>query len=76
MAEHQVLGDAVFVCLVHEGARAQTAAAFRAFGLAQMASAGLFAENLARGSDLKPLGRRLFRFDTFGSSHKSNRSEK
>lgn len=70
MTEREILLDAVHVGLVDEVGAAQTAAAFRAFGLAEMASAGTTAQDLATGGDFEPLGHRLLCFDTFGTSHK------
>jgi hypothetical protein len=40
-------------------------------GLGQVADAGVVEPDFASASDLEPLGHGLFRFDTFGSSHKS-----
>jgi hypothetical protein len=36
-----------------------------------MAVAGVVEQDFASASDLEPLGHGLFRFDAFGSSHKS-----
>jgi hypothetical protein len=70
VAEREVLLDTIHVRLVDEMRAAQTAAAFRAFGLAEVASTGATAQDFAAGSDFEPLGDRLFCFDTFGTSHK------
>jgi hypothetical protein len=56
--------------MMHNHGAAQVAAAFRAFGLAQMSPASLIAQDLAARRDLEPLGHRLFGFDAFGTSHK------
>jgi hypothetical protein len=72
VAERQVLLDAILVGLVHQMRAAQAAAAFGAFALAEMASAGAMAQDLAGRRDLEPLAHGLFGFDTFGTSHKIN----
>jgi len=74
VAERKSLLDGVFVSFVNEGAAPQTAAALGAFGLAEMPAARLAAQDLASRCDLKALGNRLLRFDTFGTSHKFNSS--
>jgi len=71
VAEWKVLFDAVFVSGMYDSVAAQAATALRAFGLAQMASAGQFAQDLAASRDLEPLHHGLFGFDAFGTSHKS-----
>lgn len=70
MAEREVLLDAVFVGVMHERGSAQATPAFRAFGLAKMSSARLFAQDLAASGDFEPLGHRFLGFDAFGASHK------
>jgi hypothetical protein len=47
------------------------AAALGILGLGQVAVAGVVEQDFASASDLEPLGYGLFRFDAFGSSHKS-----
>ena len=69
VAEGEILRDAVSVSRMHDHGAAQVAAAFRAFGLAQVPPTGLIAQDLAACRDLEPLGHRLFGFDTFGTSH-------
>lgn len=71
MAERESRFDAVFIPFVDEGAAAQTPAALGAFALAEVAAARLTAQNLAGRGDFEALGNRLFRFDTFGTSHNS-----
>jgi hypothetical protein len=71
MAEGKVLLDAVFVGVVHDGGFAEAAAALGAFALQEMASAGAMAQHFARGRYFETLGHGLFRFDTFGTSHKN-----
>jgi hypothetical protein len=72
VAERQVLLDAILVGLMHQMRAAQAAAAFGAFALAEMTSAGAMAQDLAGRCDLEPLAHGLFGFDTFGTSHKIN----
>lgn len=72
MAERQALRDAVSVGWINDGDLAEAAAAFRVFGLGQMASARVEAQNLAGGGDFEPLGHGFFRFNAFGTSHKFN----
>jgi len=71
VAERQVLLDAIFVGGMDQVCAPQAAAAFRAFGLAEVASAGAMAQDLAGRSDFEPLAHGLFGFDTFGASHKN-----
>jgi hypothetical protein len=71
MAERKRLLDAVFIAFVNHYSATQTTAALGAFALTQMPAAGLAAQDLAGRGDLKALGHRLFRFDTFGTSHNS-----
>jgi hypothetical protein len=47
------------------------AVALGVFTLRQMPVAGVTAQNFAGPGDFEPLGHGLFRFDAFGSSHKS-----
>jgi hypothetical protein len=72
MAERQALRDAVSVGGINDGDLAEAAAAFRVFGLGQMASAGAEAQDFTGGGDFEPLGHGFFRFDAFGTSHKFN----
>src|SRR6266550_6353386 len=72
VAEREVLLDAVNIGFVDQVRTAQAAAAFRAFGLAEVAPAGAMAEDLAAGGDFEPFAHRLFGFDAFGTSHKIN----
>jgi len=71
MAERQILRDAIGVGGVHRGGATEMAAALGIFGLGQVAVAGVVEQDFASASDLEPLGHGLFRFDAFGSSHKS-----
>ena len=70
MAEREVLLDAIHVGLVDKVCAAQAAPAFRAFSLAEMASASPTPQDLATSGDFEPLGHRFLCFDTFGASHK------
>src|ERR1017187_1856647 len=70
VAEREVLRDAISVRLVYQGQAAKSAAASRAFGLGQMASAGAGAQDFSAGRNLEPLGHGLLCFNTFGTSHK------
>jgi len=72
MAERQALRDAISVGWINDGDLAEAAAAFRVFGLGQMAATRVKAQNLAGGGDFEPLGHGFFRFDAFGTSHKFN----
>jgi hypothetical protein len=71
MAERQILRDAIRVSGVHRGCATEMAAALGIIGLGQVAVAGVVEQDFASASDLEPLGHGLFRFDAFGSSHKS-----
>jgi hypothetical protein len=71
VAEGQVLRDAVSIGRVNDRRATETAAALGILGLGQVAVAGVVEQDFASASDLEPLGHRLFRFDAFGSSHKS-----
>jgi hypothetical protein len=71
MAEGKRLFDGVFITFMNENAAPQIAAALGAFALAEVAAARAGAQHLASRCDLKALGHRLFRFDTFGTSHNS-----
>lgn len=71
MAKRESLLDAIFIPLVDEDAAAQIAAALGAFALAEVAASSTGAQDLAGAGDLKALGHRFFRFDTFGTSHNS-----
>jgi hypothetical protein len=68
-SERQILFDAIFVRGMDSGATTQVAAAFGIFGLHQMPAARAQSQNLATGSDFKPLGCRLLRFNAFWTSH-------
>jgi len=70
VAERQVLLDAIYVGTVNQMRAAQTAAPFRAFGLAEVPSASAVAQDLAGRRDFEPLAHGLFGFDAFGTSHK------
>jgi len=70
--ERQVLLDAVFVGGMDDFGTPQIAAAFGPLGLAQVPATGLFAENPSASRDFEPLDHRLFGFDAFGTSHKSD----
>ena len=71
MAERQILRDAIRVSGVHRGCATEMASALGTLGLGQVAVAGMVEHDFARASDFEPLGHGLFRFDAFGSSHKS-----
>ena len=76
MAEWQILLDPVGISFMNQAGTAQTTAAFWAFGLAQVSSAGTTAQHFAGCGHLEPLGDGLFRFDAFGTSHKLSFLEK
>jgi hypothetical protein len=69
VGEGQILRDAIGIRRINDYGPAEAAAALRIFGREEMALAGMPTEHFARASDLKPLGHRLFRFDTFGTTH-------
>jgi len=71
VAERQVLRDAVSIGRINDHHTAETAAALGILGLGQVAVAGVVEQDFASASDLEPFGHGLFRFDAFGSSHKS-----
>ena len=71
MAERQILRDAIRIGGVNRGCAPEMASAFGILGLGQVAVAGVVEHDFARAGDLEPLGHGLFRFDAFGSSHKS-----
>jgi len=71
VAERKRLLDAVFIAFVNEHTATQVAAALGAFALAEVASPGTGTQDLAGRCDLKALGNRFLRFDTFGTSHNS-----
>ncbi len=70
MTERQILGDAINVGFVNDGALAEAAEALGVFGLRQVAATGAGAQDFAGGGDLEPFGYGLLRFDAFGTSHK------
>jgi hypothetical protein len=72
VTERQTLGDAIGVGGVHDCGFAEPASAFRALGLAQVASAGAAAQDFAAAGDLEPLGHGLLGLNTFGASHKKS----
>jgi hypothetical protein len=76
MAEGQALGDAVNVGGVHDGSLAEAAEALGVFGLGQVTAAGAVAQNLAGSGYFEPLGNGFFRFNAFGTTHKSIVSQK
>jgi hypothetical protein len=71
MAEGKRLFDAILIPFVNELGAAQVAAALGALALAEVPATGAGAQDLAGRCDFKALGHRLFRFDTFGTSHNS-----
>jgi hypothetical protein len=71
VAERQILGDAIHIGGVHRGRTTEMASALGFFGLSQVAVAGVMEQDLASAGYLEPLGHGLFRFDAFGTSHKS-----
>jgi hypothetical protein len=76
MAEGQALGDAVNVGGIHDRSLAEATETLGVFGLGQVTAAGAVAQNLAAGGDFEPLGDGLFRFNAFGTTHKSIVSQK
>jgi hypothetical protein len=71
MAEGKRLLDAILIPFVNEHGTAQVAAALGALALAEVPAAGAGAQDLTGRCDFEALGNRLFRFDTFGTSHNS-----
>jgi ABC-type proline/glycine betaine transport system permease subunit len=71
VAERQILRDAIRVGGVYRACATEVAAALGILGLGQVAIAGVVEQDFASASDLEPLGHGFFRFDAFGSSHKS-----
>jgi hypothetical protein len=76
VAERQVLRDAVSIGRINDHRTAEMAAALGILGLGQVAFAGVAAQNFAAGRNFKTFGHGLSRFDTFGTSHKSNLSKR
>ena len=70
MAERQALLDAILVRGMHRRAAAQIAPPLGTLRLHQVAPAGALAQHFAAGRDFEPLGRGLFRFNAFWTSHK------
>jgi hypothetical protein len=70
MAERQVLFDAINVRGIHDGNLAETAEAFGVFGLGQVASAGVRAQDFAGTGDFEPFGHGFLGFDAFRTTHK------
>jgi hypothetical protein len=64
------LGDAIDVRGIDDSGFSQAAKPMGVLGLGQMAPSGARAQYFTRGGDFEPLGHGLFRFDTFGTSHK------
>jgi hypothetical protein len=71
VAERQALRDAINVGGIHRGGAAQGTAAFRSFGLRQVAATGAGAQDFSASRNLKTLGHGLSGLDAFGTSHKS-----
>jgi len=71
MAERQALRNPVNVRGIHRGGAAQGTAAFRLFGLRQVAAASAGAQDFSASGNLEPLGHGLFGLDAFRTSHKS-----
>ena len=69
MTEGEGLFDAIFVGRMDGGGAGQRAAAFRIFGLQQMAFAGAGAQDFAGCRNFETLGSGFFRFNAFGTSH-------
>ena len=72
MAEREVLLDAVRVRLVNERGAPEAATALRPFGLAEVATTGAGAQNLAARGNFEALRDRVLGFDAFGTTHKFN----
>ena len=70
MTEGQVLQNAIRIGFIKLLGRAETAAAFGAFTLEQMAFAGARAHDFSTAGDFKTFGHRFSGFYPFGSSHK------
>ena len=67
--ERQILLDAILIRGVNRGGAAQGAPALGILGLAQVASAGAGAQDLAAGGDLEPLGRGFLSLNALRTSH-------
>jgi hypothetical protein len=72
MAEREALLDAIHVRRMDCCGAGQAAAAFRIFGLEQMAFASARAQYFAAGRNFETFGGGLLRFNPFWASHKSN----
>jgi len=72
VAEGEILFDAILVCRVDGGRAGEGAAAFGVLGLQKMPFAGARPQDFAAGRNLETFGHGLFRFNAFGTSHKSN----
>jgi hypothetical protein len=71
MTEGKRLLDAILVPFVNQRGTTQVTAALGALALAEVPTTGAGAQDLAGCCDFEALGHRLFRFDTFGTSHNS-----
>jgi hypothetical protein len=71
MAEWEALLYPVFVGRVNRRAAAQAAPVTGGFSLHQVAPPGARAQNFSARGNFEPLGRRLFSFDAFWTSHSS-----
>ena len=69
VAKRQALLDAIYVRVMNGGGARQAAAALRILRLQQMPLAGALAQHFSARCDLKTLGRGLFGFDAFWTSH-------
>jgi hypothetical protein len=70
--ERQVLFDAINVRGIHDRGLAETAEAFRVFGLGQMAATRVGTQDFASAGDLEPFGHGFLGFDAFRTTHKFN----
>ena len=70
MAERQILFDPIFIGDVHAGQTTEGTAAFRVFGLREVAPAGAGAQDLSACRNFKTFGYGLLCFNAFGTSHK------
>jgi len=72
VAERQILYDTINVGRSEERRLSQSPPALGILALKQVASSGASEHDLARSSDLEPLGYCLPGFNAFGASHKSS----
>ena len=70
MTEGQILSDAIGVGGINQFGGAEIAAALGTLPGQQMALAGPHPHHFAGAGDFESFGHGLFRFNTFGTSHK------